>query len=141
MFKKIPGGGPGLGARTRDDGEASSPPTLASKYATTKAVIDLLCQTWPRTFFKYEKRRRSLALNIAHDIFLLLDGAVTYPELKRALGCYTSNVGYLKSCRAGVPRMDIDGMPCGEVTKEEAEYCWRKLNSRNNGSGRAGAKS
>lgn len=139
MFKKIPGCAPGLGAGNQDDGETSSPTRTTSKeydYATTEAVIDLLCQQWPKAFFKYQARCKPLKLNIDHDILLLLDGCVSFRELKCALGCYTSNFGYLKSCRCGVERVGLDGLPCGEVTKEEAEYCRQKITARNNGSGR-----
>jgi ProP effector len=137
MLKKTPAEGPGLVAETSNYGDSPSPSRAIKQYIESQAVIDLLCQQWPQTFFKYQARRKPLKLNIDHDIFLLLDGVVTYLELKRALACYVNNFGYLKSYRAGAPRIGLDGLSCGLVTEGEAEYARQKITARNNGSGRA----
>jgi sRNA-binding protein len=128
MLKKTPAEGPGLVAETSIHyGDCPSPSRATKQYIESQAVIDLLCQQWPRTFFKYQARRKPLKLNIDHDIFLLLNGAITFPELKR-----TNNFGYLKSCcKAGARRIGLDGSPCGEVIAGEAEYAQQKLVTMN----------
>ena len=50
------------------------------------AAIDLLAQTWPATFFVFERRRRPLALGIREAIMAVLPSALTPMELRQALG-------------------------------------------------------
>ena len=83
------------------------------------AGIELLAELFPAAFFVYERRRRPLKVGIASDIAALLSGALTREELSLTLRCYTLNIGYLEKMLAGAWRYDLDGKPCGAVTKDE----------------------
>ena len=92
------------------------------RYIATDAAIALLAETWPLCFAMYEVRRRPLKIGIRDDILAALNGAVTVDELSAALRRYTGNRHYLRALAfpAGAARVDLDGNPCGEVTKEQA---------------------
>ena len=70
------------------------------------ALLDLLCTMYPKTFSRYEARRKPLKVGIDHDLVVTLDGAVTTAELDRALGCYTANRVY---------RSRLRGAQCGSA--------------------------
>jgi len=84
------------------------------------SAIDLLAELFPKTFSRFEQRRRPLKVGIRADLLAALDGAITPVELAHALTCYTANLWYLDSLRAGAVRVGLDGEPAGIVTPEEA---------------------
>ena len=88
--------------------------------ATVDAALDLLCETYPKCFVRYEARRQPLKLGIDRDLLAALDGAVTAHELGRALRIYTANRVYRRRLRAGAVRIDLAGNPAGIVTAEQA---------------------
>jgi len=50
-----------------------------------------------------------------------LAGAITAKETSLALAIYCGNHGYLKACcKAGAPRIDLQGGVAGQVTADEA---------------------
>jgi len=57
-------------------------------FAEIAAVIALLAEWFPKTFFVYERRRKPLKLRIDMDLQTVLDGAITPSELHRALRVY-----------------------------------------------------
>jgi ProP effector len=80
------------------------------------AVIVLLAEQFPRTFFIYERRRKPLKLRIDLDLQAALDGAIMPDELHRALRFYCGNEGYLRGTLRGAWRVDLAGNPAGAVT-------------------------
>jgi sRNA-binding protein len=85
-----------------------------------EAVLDLLCEAFPKCFARYEVRRQPLKVGIHDDILARLDGAITEHELSRALRVYVSNKVYRGRLCAGAERIDLDGAPAGTVTSEHA---------------------
>ena len=96
---------------------------------TAAEVIALLIEKWPKAFCVYEKNRRPLKLRVDMEILAALGGVVSPGDLERALRFYTSNTVYLSKCRAGAPRVGLDGEQSGGVTPEEAARAlrlWRR---------------
>jgi sRNA-binding protein len=59
-----------------------------------------------------------------------LAGAITEKEAGFALKIYTSNAGYLKACKEGAPRIDLNGEVAGQVTAEEAANAKQRLTAQ-----------
>jgi ProP effector len=100
------------------------------RYDEIGAAIALLAETFPKCFAVFEQRRQPLKIGIHADIAAALDGAITLEELSNALRFYTGNVGYLRSLRAGAPRIDLDGQPAGVVTAEETAFAKTRLRAQ-----------
>jgi len=79
-----------------------------------------LADTWPQCFFLYEKRRKPLAIGIHRDI-IAAQPDIDVRELSTALRIYVSNHCYLRNCREGAGRVDLDGNIVGEVSAEDAK--------------------
>ena len=90
--------------------------------ATVAAVIALLAERWPATFAIHEKKRRPLKVGIHVEILSALNGAVTWPELSKALACYVANSVYLSRISVGATRFGLNGEFAGEVTQAEADH-------------------
>jgi ProP effector len=93
---------------------------------TVTAVIELLCERYPRTFFQYERRRVPLKVGIHRDILAELDGAVNELELSSALRVYTGNRVYRDRLRVGATRVGLNGEPAGSVTQEQARFAAKR---------------
>jgi ProP effector len=100
----------------------------AREAAAAAATIERLAATFPQCFAVYQLRRRPLKVGIHHDIIVRV--MVDQRELHRALRLYVHNIGYLRSMRAGVPRIDLDGNPVGTVTAEQAKQAAEELARR-----------
>lgn len=105
--------------------------TYSQRRKEAEALIGLLAERFPKTFFVYEGRRRPLKVAIHLDILATLDGAISTDELSNALGTYCSNTGYLRGLRTGAPRIDLDGKPVGTVGDREEVYAKVRLMARN----------
>jgi sRNA-binding protein len=104
--------------------------TRANKQATARAVITLLSELYPKTFFVHQARRRPIKVNIHIDIIATVNGAIRPHELVLALRAYTSNSVYLSHMRTGVTRIGLNGEPAGIVTAEAAKAAVEKLATR-----------
>jgi ProP effector len=93
---------------------------MSSPDPVAMAVLDLLCEQFPKAFVRYEARRRPLKIGIHLDLMGVLDGAVSAAELKRALRIYTNNKVYRSKLRAGAQRFDLAGQAAGIVSAEHA---------------------
>jgi ProP effector len=91
------------------------------------AVLELLYETFPKVFIRDAARRQPLKVGIRKDLLAKLDGAVTPEELQSAVGYYVKGIGYLRSCEAGVARIDLDGNAAGSVSPEEAVHARARL--------------
>jgi ProP effector len=96
-------------------------------HAEIAAVITLLAEWFPRTFFVYERRRKPLKLRIDLDLQAALTGAITPAELHRALRCYCGNEAYLRGTLKSAWRVDLAGNPVGAVTPDEEDNAKQKL--------------
>jgi sRNA-binding protein len=94
----------------------------AAKIAAANALIVRLAETWPQTFFVYQKRRRPLPLKIHIEVLSAL-GDITPREVSAAFRVYCGNYEYLRACREGAGRVDLDGNVVGVVSAEEAQLC------------------
>lgn len=97
------------------------------QYAQIVAVITLLADAFPRAFSLYGARRQPLKIGIANDIAAKVDGAIQSEELRFALNNYCNSVGYLRSFKVGVARLDLNGDATRTITADEAEHARRKL--------------
>jgi ProP effector len=95
--------------------------------AEIAAVITLLAEWFPKTFFVYQRRRKPLKLRIDLDLQAALDGAITPAELHRALQVYCGNEGYLRNTLKGAWRVDLAGNPVGAVIADEESNAKQKL--------------
>jgi ProP effector len=94
-------------------------------------IITILAEWFPQAFSVYEARRRPLKVGIRHDILERTGGAIDPRELSHALSVYTANLSYLqRSARPGAIRIDLDGQPAGEVTREQAAHIRGRLLAR-----------
>jgi sRNA-binding protein len=91
------------------------------------AAIARLADAFPATFFVGPARRAPLRIGIADDI--AATGIVSLKELRYALISYCSGAGYLRSLKAGAPRLDLAGNEVSIVTAEEAEHAREKLDA------------
>ena len=81
------------------------------KYEDARALLDLLCEKFPKIFVCYEQRRRPLKVGIHADLVVALEGVATPAELRLALRTYTANRVYRSKLRDGATRYDLNGMP------------------------------
>jgi sRNA-binding protein len=131
MTNKNPGEVAGAGTEKQLVIHFSPVPTSSKPSSTNKsipAVLELLAETWPDVFPRYEKHRRPLKIGIHLDVLARLDGAITPVELAAALSVYCGNHVYLKnSTKIGAPRIGLDGAAAGIVSADEAEYARARL--------------
>jgi sRNA-binding protein len=76
--------------------------------------------------------RKPLALGIRSKLYS--EARFMFPEIslrliRGGLYDYTNGFKYLLACKAGTPRIGLDGEPDGFVTKEQAAYARAKLRS------------
>ena len=77
-------------------------------------VLALLCSTYPKCFFMYERRRKPLKIGIRDDI-----KGIEEEILRRALKIYVLNGWYRKGLKVGAKRIDLNGNPAGVVAEKE----------------------
>jgi ProP effector len=125
----------GIGEAALNFRSCTSPLTAAAPTAqvtrridpSVDAVLDLLCELFPKAFVRHEARRRPLKIGIRDDLLAALDGAVTPAELSRALGFYCGNKVYRSRLHVGATRIDLSGQPSGIVSQEHAVATIEKL--------------
>jgi sRNA-binding protein len=84
-----------------------------------------LASIFPQTFFVRSTDRKPLKIGIDKD---LADAGIMVPRY--LLKAYCNTYGYLKNCRAEVPRINLDGAADGTVTGAEAVYATKKYFQR-----------
>ncbi|HEV3161967.1 MAG TPA: ProQ/FINO family protein, partial [Xanthobacteraceae bacterium] len=117
-------------AAFEDKREFSGLSNRAAQIAVARGIIEMLAEHWPQCFFVYQKRRKPLKLGVHCDVLAALDGAVTPRDLSAAFRHYCGNVWYLRACRPGVSRIDLEGNAVGTVTDEEAKNAAAVLAAR-----------
>jgi ProP effector len=81
---------------------------------------------WPQTFAGPRQSKRPLKIGIADDIHAAMPELSVF-AIRQALGDYTWGRTYCENLKAGTPRIDLDGKPCGEVTHKEETHAQRRL--------------
>jgi ProP effector len=84
-------------------------------------LIPILAERFPAAFAVNPRYRMPLKLGIHVDILAQLGETITPQALSDALRIYVHNPHYLKALAAGADRVDINGMPAGKVTAEQAD--------------------
>jgi len=93
------------------------------------AAFVLLKQQFPKVFTQVVP----LKIGIHRELFAILHNIprdYSLKQCRRALCWYTHSEKYLRQIVAGHDRFDMDGNPCGKVTKAEQEYAARKFNKK-----------
>jgi hypothetical protein len=93
-------------------------------------TITALADLFPNCFYVFEQRRQPLKLGIRDDVLAALNGAITLKEAAVALRIYCGNSGYLKACKEGAPRIDLNGEVAGHVSAQEADNAKQRLAQR-----------
>ncbi|MGH1463154.1 MAG: ProQ/FINO family protein [Neptuniibacter sp.] len=110
-----------------NDVVTATPKAKSKNRAANMAALQLLMEAYPKTFDR--SNVRPLKIGIQED--LIADEKVSKNKIKRALASYVRSLNYYRSLREGVDRIDINGDPEGQVTKEESEYAKQKLKEIN----------
>ena len=95
----------------------------AAAQAKATALIAELAEKFPAAFQIDENRRRPLRIGIGGD---LMDDN----QIAAALTAYATSPGYLRACQPGAIRINLDGLPAGEVTEPQANFARRQLEGR-----------
>ena len=91
------------------------------------ALLTRLTEAFPQAFvLEQHQPHRPLKVGIFSEI------AARCPDLARSdlttvLNIYTRRMTYLQSLVAGAARVDLDGIPCGEVTAADQEHAAARL--------------
>ena len=84
------------------------------------ATIELLCERFPRAFFRFERWRVPLKLRIRDDLIAALGDTIDPELIGLALKGYTRNLAYRRSQLQGSSRIDLVGQPAGTVLEADA---------------------
>jgi sRNA-binding protein len=88
---------------------------------TATDTLVILRSKYPKTFGEW----KPLKIGVRDDITAALP-EIDPINVGRALKFYTSHVRYQQSCIEGRERIDLDGLPVGTVTADEAAHCAAK---------------
>jgi ProP effector len=110
-------------------------------HAIATAGLVSLTEQFPKAFSVYEGRRRPLKVGVHLDIVSRLNGVMTPQEVGITLRLYTSANAYLRACRAGADRIDLDGNPLGTVSESDAENAQARLQAKKHRKAKPKAKS
>lgn len=98
------------------------------KLSDHKAVIDYLCEKFPKCFIK-DGEAKPLKIGIFKDLAERLDDdeKVSRTMLRNGLRHYTSSWRYLRSIQDDAMRVDLDGNDCEKLEAEHVEHAQEKL--------------
>jgi ProP effector len=101
---------------------------MESKRTTTKEIIAYLAEKFPACF-SVEGPAKPLKVGIFQDLATALEGdeTVSKTRLRQALRHYTSSWRYLKSVKAGIHRIDIEGAEGDVIDQAQADYAAQQL--------------
>jgi sRNA-binding protein len=95
----------------------------------SEAVIRMLAEKYPKSFFVDPRLRRPLKQNILVD--LERDGfPVAHDLITAAVDWYKSHFGYLYALQAGAKRVDLEGKEVGTVTESEQAGAQKEIQER-----------
>jgi ProP effector len=91
------------------------------------AVLTRLTEAFPQAFvLEQYQPHRPLKVGIFSEIATRCPD-ITRSDLATVLNIYTRRMTYLQSLVAGAARVDLNGVPCGEVTAADQEYAAARL--------------
>ena len=95
-------------------------------YPTAMAMIEMLCQRYPKTFTQKPHEMQPLARGIREAI---IADAPDLPDsiVSQALALYAARFCYLRACIAGAPRIDLSGKIVDVVTDKDAAHTVQRL--------------
>ena len=95
-------------------------------YPTAMAMIEMLCQRYPKTFTQKPHEMQPLARGIREAI---IADAPDLPDsiVSQALALYAARFCYLRACIAGAPRIDLSGKVVDVVTDKDAAHTVQRL--------------
>ena len=98
-------------------------------YPTAMALIEMLCQRYPKTFTQKPHEMQPLARGIREAI---IADAPDLPHsiVSQALALYAARFCYLRACIAGAPRIDLSGKVVDVVTDKDAAHTVQRLAAR-----------
>ncbi|MFP8965322.1 ProQ/FINO family protein [Pokkaliibacter sp. CJK22405] len=86
--------------------------------AANRAAVQWLMDEFPLTFSR--ENPRPLKIGIQENLMERKPDAAG--KIKRGLASYTRSPYYLKSFKAGVERVDLDGQDAGAISEQDAQY-------------------
>lgn len=100
----------------------------SAKFSTSKEVIAYLAEQFPACF-TLEGDARPLKIGIFEDLAARLadDENVSKTRIRSALRLYTSSWRYLRSVKAGIQRVDLDGADAGLVESDHESHAVEQL--------------
>jgi len=102
----------------------------AAAQAKATALIAELAEKFPAAFQIDENRRRPLRIGIGGDLRLEMARVMDDNQIAAALTAYATSPGYLRACQPGAIRINLDGLPAGELTEPQANFARRQLEGR-----------
>lgn len=95
-------------------------------------TLHWLKATFPQCFIKGE-HKQPLKVGIHKDVLDYCEEH--YPHepqnlIKKAVAKYAQGTQYLTTLKAGAPRLDLQGNPCGVVTEEQQAHAEQQLKIR-----------
>jgi sRNA-binding protein len=104
-------------------------PQITKKIKPEMVTICELMAAYPKTFFIKNKKRKPLMIGI-FDLIIEALPHISQKCLRKALGCYCFNNGYLRSFAKHTHRIDLDGEPVMEISPEDKIHAEQTLNIR-----------
>ncbi|HYA74527.1 MAG TPA: ProQ/FINO family protein [Roseiarcus sp.] len=100
--------------------------TASARRRLARATRELLAAEFPRLFRASGADKPPLKVGVAADILAAMPeiGAL---RLALALEDYTQGPTYLRNLAEGAPRLDLNGAPCGLVTRAQAEHAASRM--------------
>jgi sRNA-binding protein len=93
------------------------------------AVIHLLAERWPNTFYVEVKKRKPLKVGIFQELKAAASD-IDPKMLRLALRVYTTSRAYLFACAKGHKRVDLSGNAVEEISREDQTRAAEILEAR-----------
>jgi ProP effector len=99
------------------------------KFTNNKQIIAFLTEQFPACFIAGNESAKPLKIGVFQDLAARLENEerVSKTQLRGALRQYTMSWRYLHCVKAGVKRVDLDGVEGDEVSQEHAEHAMQTL--------------
>jgi len=99
------------------------------KFTNNKQIIAFLTEQFPACFIAGSESAKPLKIGVFQELAARLENEprVSKTQLRGALRQYTMSWRYLHCVKAGVKRVDLDGVEGEEVSQEHAEHALQTL--------------
>lgn len=115
-------------ATSMTDTPATETVATSNKPTNVKEVLALLATQFPLCF-SLQGTLQPLKVGIFQDLALRLadEGLISKTQLRQALRVYTSSWRYLEATKAGIARVDLDGVAGDVIDEQQAEHASKIL--------------